>query len=164
MERGKPYKASRFCSQFAICLLTGTSAVFAVVLESDTATKRFRLRKRYFLILGILIARWTIQNIKSVEALRNWEQTRTCDLNASLGWSSRAVRFADMSAVHDTRLYGSLVLTNITHPCPAICDPEGPGLELWVTIRTVIKHRPSVARTNSGMFGYSPHVVGCPFF
>ena len=69
----KTYKASSFWSQFAICLSTGTSAVFAVVLESDTATKRLRLRKRYFLIVGTLIARWTRQNIRTVETLRNWE-------------------------------------------------------------------------------------------
>ena len=61
--------ASRFWSHFAICLLTGTSEVFAVVSGLDTVatlTRSLLLNKWYFLRLGTLIARRTKQQIKTV--------------------------------------------------------------------------------------------------
>jgi hypothetical protein len=87
MERGKPYNGSRIWFHFAICLSTGTSAVFAVVSGSDTVTKRFLLRKEYFLILGTLIARRTKQRIKTVGSSRSWGSliNSTCNLNALFG-------------------------------------------------------------------------------
>jgi hypothetical protein len=53
------------------------------------------------------------------------------------------MRFCGFSAVP------GWFLTNITtqkkvltHPRPALCDAEGPGLEEWVTIRAVVSQRP----------------------
>jgi hypothetical protein len=64
------YNGSRFWSHLAICLSTGTSAVFAVVSWLDTVTKNFLfLIIRYFLILGTLSAQRTKQKIlKNIKA------------------------------------------------------------------------------------------------
>jgi hypothetical protein len=69
-ERGKTYNGSKIWFQLAICLSTGTSAVFAVVSGLDTVTKSFLFRKRYFLIVGTLTARRTNQKIKTDRAIK----------------------------------------------------------------------------------------------
>jgi hypothetical protein len=74
-KRGKTYNGSRFWFQFAICLSTGTSAVFAVVSELDTATKSFLFRKRYFLTVGTLTARRTKENIRNHRGIKKLLRT-----------------------------------------------------------------------------------------
>ena len=65
----RTYNGSRFWFHFAVCPSTGTSAVFAVVSGLDTVTKTFLfLAKRYFLIVGILTARMTKQQIENIKA------------------------------------------------------------------------------------------------
>jgi hypothetical protein len=58
-ERGKTYNGSRIWFHFAICLSTGTSAVFAVVSGLDTVTKNILFLMKYFLMFGTLTARST---------------------------------------------------------------------------------------------------------
>jgi hypothetical protein len=67
---GKTYNGPRFWFQFAICLSTGTSAVFAVVSALDTVTKSFLFRKKYFLMVGTLVARRTKQKIKNYRGIK----------------------------------------------------------------------------------------------
>ena len=70
----KTYKGSRVWFQFAIFPLTGTSLVFAVVSEPDTATQTFLLKK-YFLIIGTLTARRTKEEMKNHQGIK--ESART---------------------------------------------------------------------------------------
>jgi hypothetical protein len=70
-ERGKTYNGSRIWFHFAICLSTGTSAVFAVVSGLDTVTENILFLIKYFLILGTLMARSTKQKIENVKSSRN---------------------------------------------------------------------------------------------
>jgi hypothetical protein len=71
------YNGSRFWFQFAICLSTGTSAVFAVVSGLDTVTKAllFSFRKRYFLIVGMLTAPRTKKEIKNRRGVKELLRT-----------------------------------------------------------------------------------------
>jgi hypothetical protein len=66
----KTYNGSRFWFHFAIRPSTRTSAVFAVVSALDTVTKSFLLRKGFFLTVGTLTARRTMQNIKSYQGIK----------------------------------------------------------------------------------------------
>jgi hypothetical protein len=76
-ERGKTYNGSKFWFQLAICLSTGTFAVFAVVSWLDTVMKSFLFRKRYFLMAGTLTARRTKQKIKNDRGIKDLELLRT---------------------------------------------------------------------------------------
>jgi hypothetical protein len=71
-ERGMAYNGSRIWLHFAICLSTGTSAVFAVVSGLDTVTKNILFLIKYFLMLGTLTARSTKQKIERYQIIKEF--------------------------------------------------------------------------------------------
>jgi hypothetical protein len=69
------------------------------------------------------------------------------------------VRFGDLSAVLEWFLTSiTTQKKGLTHPRPALCDAEGPGLEQLLEQWLV------TVRTHPGTFGYTPYLVEWSFY
>jgi hypothetical protein len=142
-ERRRTYNASMFWFHFAICRSTGTSVVFTVVsgLDTVTVTKSFLLKKRCFLILGTLTARMTSKRLKIIGELGFIDKHDMSAQRVARGMVLRAIqRFQCCSRM---ALSCGYTKGGIDAPSSCTLRSRGTWAGEWVTITTVINHRPA---------------------
>jgi hypothetical protein len=164
--KGRRYNASKLWYHFAICPSARTSAVFTIVSLLDTVTKSILWRRGYFLIFGTLTTRKTKQKIKNYRGIRELNLLISTNLSLSSQQVSQIVQGIVFYEIRRFECCSRMVLRpmslhkimELTHPCPAFCDDEGPGLEKQASMRRTTGH-PVVVRTHSGTLVYTSHLV-----